>query len=475
MTFNQFLRIIRARWILACTILAVSVIGTLAISLILPKSYTATASVMADVRPDPVSILANSGALAMTYLATQVDLIKSPNVSQRVVRNLRLTENAEMRQRWITATDQQGDFTAWLAELIEQGLEVKPSRESSVIQIIYEGASPEFAATLANAYAKAYIDSTVQIKTDPARQYTDFFEERTRLAREKLEKARTRLAEAQKEKGIIATDERLDVENARLVELSTQMTALRSLRAETGTRSSQSGNNPDQMRDVLNNSLVAGLKADLARQEVRLRELSERYGDAYPAVVEAKTSVNTLRDRIQAEVRRVTGSARVDDRMAQSRLAEAEDQYEAQRQRVLKLKDARAGLSVLEREVDTAQRVYDSIQERLNQTSMESHVSQSGIYLLSNATVPSKPTSPRLILNVAVSIVLGTLLALMTAMGVELFDRRVRGPLDIVQALDLSVIGLLPAPKSKEMKKRVLRLGSASNSQSAVVSVPAQQ
>lgn len=475
MTFNQFLRIIRARWILACTILAVSVIGTLAISLILPKSYSATASVMADVRPDPVSVLATPGAFAMTYLATQVDLIKSPNVSQRVVRALRLTENDEMRQRWIKATGQQGDFTAWLADLIEQGLEVKPSRESSVIQITYEGASPAFAATLANAYAKAYIDSTVQIKIDPARQYADFFEERTRLAREKLEKARSRLAEAQKEKGIIATEERLDVENARLVELSTQVTALRSLRAETGSRSSQSGNNPDQMRDVLNNSLVAGLKADLARQEAHLHEMSQRYGDAYPAVVETKANLATLRDRIQAETRRVTGSARVDDRMAQSRLSDAEAQFEAQRQRVLKLKDARAELSVMEREVDTAQRVYDSIQERLNQTSMESHVSQSGIYMLSSATEPTKPTSPRLILNVAVSIVLGTLLALMTAMGVELFDRRVRGPLDIVQALDLSVIGLLPAPKSKEMKKRVLRLGSASNSQSAVVSVPAQQ
>lgn len=475
MTFNQFLRIIRARWILAIAILAVSVIGTLVVSLILPKSYSATAAVMADVRPDPVSVLATPGAFAMTYLATQVDLIKSPNVSQRVVRALNLTDNPEMRQRWAKATDEKGDYTAWLADLIEKGLDVKPSRESSVIQITYEGASPEFAATLANAYAKAYIDSTVQIKIDPARQYADFFEERTRLAREKLEKARSRLAEAQKEKGIVATDERLDVENARLVELSSQMTALRSLRAETGTRSSQSSNNPDQMRDVLNNSLVASLKADLARQEARLRELSERYGDAYPSVMEIKANLGTLRERIQAETRKVTGSARVDDRMAQARLAEAEAAYEAQRQRVLTLKNARAGLSVLEREVDTAQRVYDSIQERLNQTSMESHVSQSGIYLLSNATVPSKPTSPRMALNIAVSVVLGALLALMTAMGVELFDRRVRGPLDIVQALDLSVIGLLPAPKSKATKKQMLRLSSANNSQSAVVSVPAQQ
>jgi chain length determinant protein EpsF len=475
MTFNQFLRIVRARWILACAILAISVFGTLIVSLVMPKSYTATATVMADIRPDPVSVLNTPGALAATYLATQVDLIKSPNVSQRVVRTLRLTDNEELRQRWVKATNQQGDYTAWLADLISQGLEVKPSRESSVIQINYDGASPAFAAALANAYAKAYIESTVQIRIDPARQYTDFFEERTRLAREKLEKARTRLAEAQRAKGIVVTDERLDVENARLAELSTQVTALRSLKAETLSRSSQSGSYPDQMRDVLNNPVVASLKADLARQESRLNEMSERYGDAHPSVLETRANVAALRERIQNETRRVTGSVRVDNNMAQSRLAEAEAQFEAQRQRVLKLKDARAELQVLEREVDTAQRVYDSIQERLNQTSLESNVSQSGIYLLSAATEPTKPTSPRLLLNVIVSIVLGALLALMSAIGVELFDRRVRGPLDIVQALDVSVIGLLPAPKAKLARKRTLQIGSASNSQPAVVTVPAQQ
>lgn len=447
MTFNQFLRIIRARWILVLSILTVVVLATLGISLYLPKQYSATATVMADIRPDPVAPFPMAGAMATTYMATQVDIIKSAHVGQRVVRTLRLNENPQMRERWLKATKGAGDSIAWMAELLDKGLTVKPSRESNVIEIVYEGNSPEFAAALANAYAKAYIDSTVQIKVDPARQYADFFEERAQAAREKLEKARERLAAAQNERGIVLTDERLDVETVRLAELSSQVNTLRAIRAETNSRRAQANANPEQLNDVLTNPVVATLKTELGRQEAKLREMSERFGDAHPQVIEARATIDGLRAQIRAETNRVTGSVRGGEAMASQREAEALAAFEAQRQKLLKLKENRSELQVMEREVETAQRIYDSIQERLSQTNLESKTSQSGIYQLSRATEPTQATSPRVFLNTAVSVVLGTLLALMVALTVELFDRRVRSPLDIPQALDIPVIGVLPAPK----------------------------
>jgi len=446
MTFNQFLRIIRARWVLVLAIVVVVVLSTLAVSLYLPKQYSASATVMADVRPDPVAPFVGA-AMANTYLATQIDIIKSPAVSRRVVRTLKLTDNPVMMERWRKETRGMGDPNAWAAQLIDKGLTVKPSRESNVIEIQYEGNSPEFASTLANAYARAYIESTVQIKVDPARQYADFFEERARAAREKLERARERLAEAQAKKGIVLTDERLDVETARLAELSTQVNSLRALRADSASRRSQVASNPDQYVEVLSNPVVASLKTDLARQESRLRELNERLGDAHPQVMESRANIDNLRAQIRAETMKVTGSVRGSANMVGQREAEALAAFEAQRQRLLKLKETRTDLQVMEKEVETAQRIYDSIQERLSQTNLESQTSQSGIYLLSSATEPIAPTSPRVFLNTAVALVLGSLLALMVGLTVELFDRRVRSPIDIPQALDIAVIGILPAPK----------------------------
>lgn len=459
MTFNQFLRIIRARWVLVSVIVVVAVLATLLVSLVLPKQYTAAATVMADIRPDPISPLAQmGGAMAGTYIATQIDIIKSPTVAQRVVRMLQL-DNAFMQERWQSETKGAGDLTAWVAELIGKSLTVKPSRESNVIEIEYEGSTPQFSSALANAFAQAYIESTVQIKVDPARQYTEFFQERADAAREKLERARERLAEAQKERGIVLTDERLDVETARLAELATQVNSLRALRADSASRRSQVAANPDQYTEVLNNQVVATLKTDLARQDSRLRELNERYGDAHPLVQEARANIDSLRAQIRAETGRVTGSVRGGETMMAERESEAMKAFEAQRERLLKLKESRTDLQFMEKEVDTAQRIYDSIQERMSQTNLESHTSQSGIYLLSRATEPTKATSPRVFLNTAVALVLGTLLALMVALTVELFDRRVRSVIDIPQALDIPVIGVLPAPKLQRSRRKGLRLG----------------
>lgn len=444
MSFDQFLRIIKARWILIAAVFFFVIIATLVVSLVMPKTYVAKAAVMADFRPDPISTLSNGALQPLTFITTQVDIIESDHVAQRVVTALKLNENPAMRESWMKQTDGKGDYIAWLASVIGKGLTVKPSRESNVIEIAYEGVEPSFAAALANAYARAYIDTTVQMKVDPARQYTGFFEERARLAREKLEQAQTKLAEAQREKGIVATDERLDVESARLAELSSQVNSLRLMKVEAATRSARAKSTPDDMTDVLTNPLIASIKADQSRLEAKLSELSAQYGSAHPSVIEVQANLDALRKRLRTETARLSSSASINANINSTREAEAIAEFEAQRDKVLKLKEARNTLQVLERDVEYAQRIYESIQNRMAQTSLESNSSQSGIYLLSTATEPTSAASPKLMLNMALAVALGILLSLLAALGMELFDRRVRGAQDFAQIVELPVIGVLP-------------------------------
>lgn len=450
MTFDQFLRIVRARWILASAIFLTIVTVTLILSLLWPKSYSATASVMVDMRPDPVSATSSSlGATPTSHIATQVDIIASKRVALHVLRLTGLDQSTEMRQRWAKETKERGSYQDWLATMLGKSLEIKPSRESNVIEIGYEGSNPSFAAALANAFARAYIESSTQLRVDPARQYADFFEERAKIARDKLQRAQLALSEAQKNTDILATDERMDVETMRLNELSQQVLALKALRIESANRSSQARMRPDQSAEVLNNAVVSSLKNQLSAQEANLNQLSERLGDNHPQLIEIKASIQSLRNKIAAETGRVTNSVASNDTINSSREAAATAAYDAQRAKLMRLKEERSQLSVLEREVDSAQRVYDAIQLRLSQTNLESNNSQSGVVLLSAAAEPLSPSSPKLLLNMALAIVLGALLALITVLGVELLDRRVRGPFDLVDALELPVIGVLPSTQSK--------------------------
>ena len=85
------------------------------------------------------------------------------------------------------------------------------------------------AAALANAFVQAYTDTTLELRVDPARQYSGFFDSRAKAYRDNFEKAQDRLAQFQKEKGLLVTDERLDIETARLAELSSQLVGLQAL------------------------------------------------------------------------------------------------------------------------------------------------------------------------------------------------------------------------------------------------------
>ena len=447
MTFGQFLSILRARWWVVALVLGLTVATTLLVSLLLPRQYTATASVVVDFKPDPVSAFAFGGGASPAYMATQVDIIRSERVAQRVVRNLKLNENPQVRQEWLDETGGEGNIEVWLASVFQKQMDVVPSRESSVIAISYKAPDPRFAAGLANAFAQAYIDTALELRTDPARLYSTFFENRAKEARETLEKAQSKVSVFQKQAGIIATDERLDVETARLNELSSQATMMQALLAESASRQAQAqGGQGDRMQEVLNNANVSQLKADISRAEAQLQQLATRLGDKHPQVEEAKASLAELRSRLDAETRKVTGSVTVSANINRQRLAEVQRALQAQRDKVLKMKAVRDEGLVLLRDVENAQRSYDALLQRFTQTSLEGQTTQSNINLLTQATPPLEPSSPRLLLNTLLSIFLGTLLAVGTALVLELKDRRVRNVDDVVEALGLPVLGLMPKP-----------------------------
>ncbi len=455
MTFTQFLTILRARWWAVLGVLGLTVATTIVVSLLLPKSYTATASVVVDFKPDPISAVMFGGMASPAFMATQVDIIRSERVAQRVVRNLRLNENPQVREQWLEETGGEGTIEQWLSLLFQKQLDVQPSRESSVIAVSYSAPDPRFAAGLANAFVQAYMQTAVELRTDPAREFSGFFDARSKEARDAVEKAQSRLSEFQKKNGIIATDERFDIENSRLQELSSQLVAIQAIAAESASRQAQAaGAQGDRLQEVLTNPLVGQLKADINRGEARLQELNTRYGDNHPQVIEAKANLAELRSRLDAETRKVTGGVGVTNTINRSREAQVRAELEAQRAKVLRMKAVRDEGIVLQREVENAQRAYDAVMQRLQQTSLESQTTQSNVNVLTQAEPPLDPSSPKIVLNTLLSIFLGSLLAVGTALLLELMDRRVRSMDDIVTALDLPVLGLMPRPGSAGLMGR---------------------
>lgn len=465
------LSIVRARWVLALSVLVFTLVATLVVSLLLPKQYLASAQVVVDTRPDPIVGAVYAGVNSPTYVLTQVDVIRSRRVLLRAIRNLKLPETPTVRESWLLATKGEGSIESWLVDSILKSLEVVPSVNSNVVTVNVTNPDPRNAAALANAIVQAYLQTTLEMQVDPAKANASFFDKRVKDARDALEAAQARLSGFQREKGIIASDERVDIETARLNDLSQQLVAVQVLLAESSSRQAQAvGASSDRLQEVINNPLITNLKADLSRNEAKLQELSARYGDRHPQVIELKASTAELRARLDAETRRVTGSVGVTNNITRQREAEVRAALETQRAKVLRLKAVRDEGAVLLRDVDSAQRAYDVVAQRLNQTSMESlSTSGSNVSRLTEAEVPLAAASPNIPLNLALAGALGMLLALGTGLGAELLDRRVRTIDDVTVALGLPVLGVLPRPGGR----RVLGKRRAMLMQQNVLGLPA--
>ena len=268
MSFGQFLSILRARWLVAALLLGLTVATTLVVSLLLPKSYRAAASVVVDFKPDPISAAFYGAATPPAVMATQADVIKSERVALRVVRNLKLADSPQVRTQWEQETRGEGTIEQWLVDLFQRNMEVLPSRESSVITISYKAQDPRFAAALANAFVQAYIETTLELRVDPARQYAGFFDVRSKEARDALEKAQSRLSAFQKDNAIFATDERFDVENARLNELSSQLVMLQAMACGTPV-AAYPVDGPNEVLAAAPGQAVGGVMHEDLRQAVQ--------------------------------------------------------------------------------------------------------------------------------------------------------------------------------------------------------------
>jgi chain length determinant protein EpsF len=445
MLLELLLEVVRARWRFALAVQLLVFGVVVGASLALPKRYTASASVLVDFKAqDPVAGTTFAAPMLSMLMANETGVIQSERVMLRTISDMRLLEDPLQREKWLDETDGTGDYPAWLAARLSRNLDVKASREGSFITVQYTGASPVQAAAMANAIVQAYVDTSVSLRVEPAGQYNRFFEERAKGAREALEAAQRRLSAFQRSKGIVLSDERLDVENARLTELSSRLVALEALAFESESRQRKASGHVDNLPEAVSSSLLGGLKTTLAQQESRLTELESRLGDSHPQVIELKASIAQARARIRDEGALAVGGLAVVSGVNRSRVAEMTSALEAQRAKLLQRRSQRDEAAVLERDVDSARRAYDAALGRLNQSGLESQLKQTNVSSLKTATPPTRPSSPKVALNAAVAFVLGALLAAGAVFVRERSDRRLRTVQDVVMRLGQPVLGMLP-------------------------------
>jgi chain length determinant protein EpsF len=464
---SQYLRIVWARkWLVLLLFVLVSAAGV-AITLLLPRQYTAETSLIVEMRIDPALGALAPALAAPSYIATQIEILKSGRVAARAVKLLGVERSPAAVAQWREATKAKIPLDRYFADMLEKGLSVEPTRGSDVLNLSFSAQDPIFAQAAANAFAQAYMDVSVELRVAPAKQSASFLDEQTKTLRSNLEEAQTRLSKYQQSKGIVVSDERLDQENARYSALIAQLALAQAERVETETRQRNSGG--ETSPDVLQSPAIQGLKTQLAAAETRLTEISNVVGRNHPSRITLEAQISELKQQLAAETRRVAGSASVANRGSSQRVAQLQAMVDAQKKQLLSLRSDHDQIAVYQRDVDTAQRAYEAVTQRLGLLNLEGLNTQANTRLLSPAVEPIEPSRPKILLGIVGSLLGGLVAAFLVALWLEMRDRRVRIPEDLIVVAGVPVIGVLrPAGSKRPVFRRLLMIGAPSAARPAL-------
>jgi chain length determinant protein EpsF len=462
MNLNTLIGILIARkWAIIATT-SVAVLAAILLSLLTPKSYTAATDLLVDSRGlDPISGQSQPARLTGAYLATQADIIRSRTVAARMIEQMNLHQSPAM----IKAAKLKGEHSSDQARILgflARGLSVIPKRDSSVLSIAFRAQDPKLAAELADGFAQAYMYTNLELRIEPAKQTTLWYNQQlTGLRAELIDKQNT-LSNYQEKHNIIASSDRLDLESAKLAELSSMLISAQNERLNSQSRSDQIANTKrGQMEaSALDNPQVQRLASELAQAKARLGELANQVGENHPQYRQARSDVDALQQQMNRMLELISGSLKSTVELTQAREEQLKVELATQKDLVLQLSRNRNELTLLKQEADNAQTAYDAALARSAQTRLESQIAATDVAVLNSAVAPGAPTSPKPLMTILLALVAGVLLGVAAALCWEWLDQRVRSVLDLEQGLGLTVLAYIPAEVSGNKAKWKLMKGA---------------
>ena len=276
MNLKLILQVCKARLWIILLILFATIAMAAVVTINTPKKYTAPTSVVVDFQSKgPFDQLGVAKQMASGYMATQVDIIRSRTVALKVVDSLSPELKAEAIAKLLEPDDRIGAPSVVRANLVGallDDLAVRPSGESQVVTVEFTSPDPNLSAAIADDFAEAYINLSLELQVEPAKRNAKWFDGQLKEMRARHEEKQRELTAYQREKGLVSIDERLDVESRRLQELSTALVEAQTNKYDVESR--QLGSQHPEYRRAVERERAA--QDSLGRQKFKVQQIQQQ-------------------------------------------------------------------------------------------------------------------------------------------------------------------------------------------------------
>lgn len=472
---RQYLRIaLRWRYVIIGTTVACALFGLIATLLMTPM-YTATAAVEIARESSKVTdfqgVDRETGTFDQEFYQTQYGLLRSRSLSERVATQLRLVDDPKFFELFKYASDKpafqlvSGRFTAAgrpdrqrvAGEILRRNLGVNPTRLSRLVDVSFTSPDASFSARVANAWADNFIQTNLDRKVQATSYGRNLLQRQLALQKERLDDSQRQLvayASAQQiinlpaqssgngmtvERSIVADD------LAALSAALSQATADR-IRAEARA---QQGGNGGASAEALRNQAINNLRQRRAELAAEYQRLLVQFEPEYPAAKAIQSQIDQLDRSISREEGRVSGSVQAEFREARQREVALQGRVNELKASYLDNRRRSIQYNIYQQEVDTNRALYDGLLQRYKEIGVAGGVGINNVSVVDAAEVPQRPSSPRLMLNLLISVLAGFSLGALAAFALEQMDEAIADPGEVERRLGLPLLGSVPRVDDK--------------------------
>jgi succinoglycan biosynthesis transport protein ExoP len=446
-----------------------------------PAQYTAHAMLVIDTKK--LRVLQEQQApsadlpLDTAQVETQVEILKSDNVSVAVIRDQRLLEDPEFTANgggllgatfgYVSKTFSSPEPRTEKSTL-RSALNIFKSRRkvtrvahTYVLDIAYTSLRPARSATIANAIADAYVTDQLEAKYQATKRAGGWLQARIKELRAQASEADIAVLDYKEKNKIVDIGgdgvggkvvPRLLGEQA-LAEVNSQVVTARNATAEAKAKLDRiqevmKQDLPDAaVTDSLQNAIITRLRNQVLDLSARESIWSTRYGADHVAAVNLRTQLSELRVSIARELKRIAESYKSDYEIAKDRQTQLELDFAKQIAASQNVNRDRLGLYDLESTAHVYHTIYDNFLQHYMEAIQQESFPITEARVISPADPPLEKTSPNGSMVLAIAGAMGLLLSFAVASLREATDRVFRTTKHVEEVLGANCLAILPRLK----------------------------
>ncbi|MDQ2082042.1 polysaccharide biosynthesis tyrosine autokinase [Xanthobacteraceae bacterium Astr-EGSB] len=476
---TSFVDLVRRQLPLILVVVACAVALGLVYLVTSPPRFTATGTMVIDTRKVQLfqqqSVLGDI-AIDTGTVETQVQILRSENISLAVIKDLRLTEDPEFVGpggglvgaaigfvAGLFGADEEAtseyELTRKALAKFESERTIKRLGLTYAMEISFRSLSPDKAATIANAIADAYIVDQLEAKYQATKRASLWLQDRIKELRTQASAAERAVIDYKEKNNIVDTGGRL-IGEQQLAEVNSQLILARASTAEAKARLDRINDilreeiPNESVADALKNETIIKLRGQYVDLAAREANWSERYGRNHLAAINLRNQMQEIRRNISQELARIQQAYQSDYDIARAREESIKNSLANVVSETQLTNQAQVQLRELESNAQSYRAMYDSFLQRYMEAIQQQSFPITEARLISPASRPLKKSDPKAMIILAVSLAGGLVLAFGGAYLREIGDRVFRTSSQVEDVLQVNCLAVVPAIKTPKPKGR---------------------